>query len=159
MKKFLLFISLFTLIYSCKTNSQNTLEFNQKVVQDNALLFSKEEVLSLTNKIIDYEATSTNEICIYTLDSLPKNFTALQYATKVANQFGVGKKEKDNGLLILVSKYDRQISIATGYGTEKILTDDYCKGIIDNIIVPEFKNGLYYQGIDKVLDSIIKDWK
>ncbi|TXG34705.1 TPM domain-containing protein [Seonamhaeicola maritimus] len=159
MKKCLLFISFLTIILSCKTNSQNHLELSQSVVQDNASFFSKEEVSHLTNKIIDYEATSTNEICIFTLDSLPKNFTALQYATKIGAELEIGKKEKDNGLLILISKYDRQIGIATGNGTEKILTDDYCKQIIDIIIVSEFKNGLYYKGIDKALDSIINDWK
>lgn len=159
MKKFLLFILLITVISSCKTNSKISLDRNQNVVQDNASIFSKKEALNLTRKIINYEASSTNEICIYSLDSLPKNFTAIKYATKIANELGVGKKEKNNGLLVLISKYDRQLAIATGFGTEKVLTDDYCKGVIDKIIIPEFKNKLYYKGIDTALDSIITNWK
>ncbi len=156
MKKLLFFICCI-LITIYNGESQNNIKLNQNVVQDNTSLFSKEEIIDLTKKIIDYEAVSTNEICLFTLDSLPKNFTALQYATDIANKLGVGKKEKNNGLLILISKHDRQLSIATGYGTEKVLTDDYCKKVVDSIIIPEFKKDLFYQGINNALNSIIEN--
>ncbi len=87
------------------------------------MLFSNAEKDSLSQKIINYEASSTNEIFVYTIDSLPENTSALDHATNIAEGLGVGKKEKDNGLLILISKYDRQLAIATGKGTEKIITN------------------------------------
>ncbi|MEN3324996.1 TPM domain-containing protein [Mariniflexile soesokkakense] len=159
MKKNIIHILLVSfVIVSCKTKNKEVIHINQSVVQDYASIFSEFERDSLSKKIIDFENYSTNEICIYTIDSIPNNETALYYATKMANQLGVGKKEKDNGLLILISKYDRQIEIATGYSTEKILTDNMCKTIIDSTIVPQFKNRYYYEGINNALDSIIKRW-
>ena len=160
MKKSILYILLVSLAFiSCKTKTEEILETNQSVVQDYAQIFSKVEADSLSKKIIDFELFSTNEICVYTIDSIPNNESALYYATKIANNLGVGKKEKDNGLLILISKYDRQIGIATGYRTENIFTDYMCKTIIENTIVPQFKNGNYYEGINNALDSIMTKWK
>lgn len=156
--KSILFLIIFFVLCACKTNTNNTTTFNQAVVQDYALLFSDSEKNSLTQKIINYEAYSTNEICIYTIDSLPKNTKTIYHATTVANNLGVGKNEKDNGLLILISKYDKQLAIATGKGTEKIITDYMCKVIIDSTIVPEFKKEDYFSGINNAIDSIIKKW-
>jgi uncharacterized protein len=159
MKKLSLFLCFWIIIFaSCKTNTNNSSTFNEAVVQDYAQIFSDSEKEALTQKIINYELVSTNEICIYTIDSLPKNTKALYHAIKIGEELGVGKKEKDNGLLILISKYDRQIAIATGNGTEKIITDYVNKIIIDSTIVPEFKKGQYFYGIDKALDSIIRKW-
>lgn len=146
------------ILSSCKTNTNDSPTLSQAVVQDYALLFSNSEKDSLTQKIINYEAHSTNEVCIYTIDSLPKNTKAIDHATTIANTLGVGKKEKNNGLLILISKNDRQVAIATGKSTEEILTDYMCKIIIDSTIVPKFKKGEYFYGINNALDSIIKKW-
>lgn len=153
------FLIIFFVLFACKTNTNNTTTFNQAVLQDYSLLFSDSEKDSLTQKIINYEASSTNEICIYTIDSLPKNAEAIYHATTIANNLGVGKNKKDNGLLILISKYDRQLAIATGKGTEKTITDYMCKVIIDSTIVPQFKKGEYYIGINNAIDSIIKKWQ
>lgn len=158
-KSFLLLCFWIIILSSCKSNTNNNSTFNQAVVQDYALLFSNSEKNSLTQKIINYESSSTNEICVYTIDSLPKNTKAIYHATNIAEHLGVGKKEKDNGLLILISKYDRQLAIATGKGTEKIITDYMCKVIIDSTIVPKFKKGEYYIGIDSALSRIIKKWE
>ena len=160
MKKSFLFLCFWIVVLSsCKTNTNNNSTLNQAVIQDYALIFSQDEKEALTIKIIDYEAVSTNEICVYTIDSLPKNTEAIYHATAIANNLGIGKKEKDNGLLILISKYDRQLAITTGKGTEKIITDYMCKVIIDSTIVPKFKKGEYYIGIDNALDRIVEKWE
>ncbi|MFG6687780.1 TPM domain-containing protein [Mariniflexile sp. HNIBRBA6329] len=160
MKKIIIYILFVATVFvSCKTKTEEFSGISQSVVQDYAQIFSKTETDSLSKKIIDFEQFSTNEICVYTIDSIPNDETALYYATKIANNLGVGKKEKDNGLLILISKYDRQIGIATGYSTEKIFTDYMCKTIIESTIVPQFKNGNYYEGINNALDSIMTKWK
>jgi len=159
MKKIFLFLLFGLIVFSsCKTNTNTLSEISESVVQDNAMFFSNAEKDALTQKIIDYETTSTNEICIYTIDSLPKNTSAVLYATKIGENLGVGKKEKDNGLILLISKYDRQIAIATGTGTEKNITDYTCKIIIDSTIVPKFKKGEYFNGVNNALDSIIQKW-
>jgi len=113
----------------------------------------------LTRKIIDFEEKTTNEIAIITIDSLPNGTSSMYHATQLANKLGVGKKDKNNGLLILISKNDQHIALATGYGTETILTDSICKKIIETTIIPKFKNGYYYKGIDVALDSIFIKWR
>jgi uncharacterized protein len=152
------FLIILFVLSACKKHINKSSTYNQIFVQDYALLFSNSEKDSLTQKIINYEAYSSNEICVYTIDSLPKNTKVIYHATTIASKLSVGKKEKDNGLLILISQNDKQIAIATGIGTEKILTDNMCKIIIDGTIIPEFKKGKYFEGIDKAIDSIIKKW-
>lgn len=157
MKYFILLFSFLVLI-SCKETINKT-DINQSVVQDYSALFSSEEKQKLTKKIINYEKLTTNQICVYTIDSLPKNENALYYATNLANKLGVGTKEKNNGLLILISKFDRKMAIATGFGTEKIITDKIAHSIIEKTIVPKFKDDLYFKGVNTGLDSIILKWQ
>ena len=151
----LLYFYILLACVSCKKEPETKVQLSQAVVQDYALLFSQVERDSLSNKIIDYENLTTNEICIYTLDSLSKGTNIKVYATHLANRLGVGKKEKNNGLFILLSKKNKHVSIATGYGTKKILTDSICKTIIDNTMITNFIDDEYYCGISSALDSII----
>jgi len=69
------------------------------------------------------------------------------------------KKKKNNGLLIALSKNNRELCISTGIGTRKIITDSICQNIVDFTIIPEFKNKNYYQGINNALETIIYKWK
>lgn len=159
MKKALLFTISVLLLVSCKTKTNTDNVKDQAIVQDYAQLFSESQKDSLLQKIISYEAVSTNEICVYTIDSLPKNTAVHFHATTLANSLGVGKKEKDNGLLILISKYDRDIAIATGYGTEQLISDYNCKNVIDNTMVPHFKAGDFFQGTTNAIDALIILWR
>ncbi len=157
MKKIILLIIIF-FCFSCKKSESRT-KYSQEVVQDYAQFFSEIENSLITKKILDFEKITTNEICIYTLDSIPSNISPLYHATNIFNELGVGKKEKNNGLLILISRLDRQIAISTGSGTEMIMTDSICKNLIDSTIVPSFKEKNYFEGISSVLDSLIVKWK
>lgn len=83
---------------------------------------------------------------VVTIDSI-KPYTDIQkFATDLGQTWGVGTAE-NNGLAIVVCKPCLQIAIATGYGTELILTDQICKKVIEEKIVPEFKKGNFYDGI------------
>jgi uncharacterized protein len=73
--------------------------------------------------------------------------------------WGVGSAEKNNGLTIVLCNPCGQIGIASGTGTELILTDEICKKIIDEKIIPEFKNGKFYNGIKKGILELIENWK
>ncbi|MFS4483855.1 TPM domain-containing protein [Hyunsoonleella sp. 2307UL5-6] len=159
MKKINLIIISILVLLSCKTRTNTPVVKYQPVVLDYAGLFSKSQKDSLSQKIITYETISTNEICVYTIDSLPKNTAVHSHATTLANTLGVGKKEKDNGLLILISKYDRDIAIATGYGTEQLISDYDCKNVIDNTMVPHFKKGDFFQGTIEAIDALIILWQ
>lgn len=155
--KNLAIISIILLLISCKQNNPKTIVAID-VVQDYSQLFSAEEKQTLSEKIINYEKKTTNQICVYTIDSLPQNTNSLYYATNLAMELGVGTKDKNNGLLLLISKYDRKIAIATGTETEKTITDLIADEIITTTIVPKFKENLYFKGVSNSLDSIIKKW-
>lgn len=155
--KNLAIISIILLLISCKQNNPKTIVAID-VVQDYSQLFSAEEKQTLSEKIINYEKKTTNQICVYTIDSLPQNTNSLYYATNLAMELGVGTKDKNNGLLLLISKYDRKIAIATGTETEKTITDLIANEIITTTIVPKFKENLYFKGVSNSLDSIIKKW-
>jgi len=130
----ILFLIFFT---SCKTSEDvnprvKFLPKNERqlAVADYASLLSENEKDSLANKIIDFEEKTANQIVVVTVDSIFPFVSISQYATDLDNYWGVGRKGLDNGLLIVIAKFDRKISIAIGYGTEKILTDSICKFII-----------------------------
>ena len=109
--------------------------------------------------ISEYEEKTTREIAIVTVNSIEPYENISDYSTDLANEWGIGNSETDNGLLILFSKNLQEIRISTGYGTEKILTDELCKKVIDETIIPEFKKGDYYSGIEKGMTELIKKWK
>lgn len=155
MKK--LVILFIMLSVSCKNEVHEKIT-HDFVVQDYSDLFSEVEEQKLLDKIINYQKLTTNEICIYTLDSVSSNKTILYHATTLANTLGVGTEEKNNGLLILISKNNREIAIATGTGTEKTITDPIAKTIIDKTILPKFRDNLYFEGVNKGLDSIFVKW-
>ena len=72
----------------------------------------------------------------------------------MATKWAIGQKGKDNGILILVAKDDRQISIEVGTGLEGNVTDYSCKHIRDELMVPAFKQSNYYKGLDDAVDRL-----
>lgn len=76
------------------------------------------------------------------------------FATRLFTEWGIGKKDKDNGLLFLVSKDDRRMAIRTGYGMEGIVPDIIAGRIIRNFATPEFRNGDYDAGVIAAVGEI-----
>ncbi|WOD45254.1 TPM domain-containing protein [Hwangdonia lutea] len=128
-------------------------------VSDFEKIFSERQISHLTKIITDYEQKTTREIAIVTISSIEPYGNMKDYSTDLANEWKIGKPEKDNGLIILFSKNLRQIRIATGTGTEQKLTDEICKSVLDNTIIPEFKKGHYYSGIESGLNQLILLWE
>lgn len=127
----------------------------QTSVYDRAEFMSPDESKRLEQKLINYSDTTSTQIVVITVNSLGGNDIAM-YATELAHKWGIGQKDEDNGILLLVSKEERRITIRTGYGVEHLLTDALSKRIIENIITPAFKQGNYYQGLDQATDAIIQ---
>ena len=131
----------------------------KRQVNDYEFVFTMEQLEKLTLMIRKFEKNTTNQIAIVSIKSIGKYSDFDKFAVDLSNYNGIGLKEKDNGLSIVFSKNLRKIRISTGFGTEKILTDEICKNIIDQTIIPEFKNGDYYSGIEKGLAELIAKWK
>jgi len=152
----LLFVLFFC--YQSAVFSQDYLPAKPKLetsVYDKAQMMSGLEAKSLEQKLLKYNDTTSTQIVVVTVNSLEGNDIAI-FATELAHKWGIGQADKDNGILILVSKLDRKVTIRTGYGIESRLTDALSRRVIENVITPEFKNGNYYAGLDNGTTAIMQ---
>lgn len=124
------------------------------LINDYAGLLNRSQVVALGDKLRAYVGETSTQIVIVTETSLEGD-DAFEYAQRLASTWGIGGSSNDNGILIYVSKDDRQVRIQTGQGTEGFLPDVTAKRIIENIIVPAFRTGNYYQGLDRATDAIM----
>lgn len=99
-----------------------------------------------------YNADGT-QIVVSVVDSL-EGLSIEEYALEMFRSFGIGDKEKNNGILILLSIKDREVRIEVGYGLEGIINDGKVGRIIDNYMIPSFSNDNWEDGITKGYDAI-----
>lgn len=156
-RKFSLFLACF-LLFSGFIYAQRDIPpkpSQETSVYDGADILSSSEKNQLEQKLISYADTTSTQIVIATIESLNGEYEGV-YAAEWAQEWGIGQSEKDNGLLILVAESDRKIWITTGYGLEEYLTDARSKQIIEQIILPEFRNSSYYNGLDAGTTAIFQ---
>jgi uncharacterized protein len=115
---------------------------------------SAEEKQTLENKLVAFEKETGNEIALAMIASLGGD-TIENFAEALFREWGVGKEGKDNGVLVLIAKDDRQMRIEVGYGLEGNLTDAQSFAIIEKVMKPAFRSGDYYGGISQAIDKII----
>ncbi len=129
-----------------------------KLVNDYVGLLSGGEVQALEQKLVAYDDSTSTQIAIVIEQSLEGD-DAFGYSQKLAQTWGIGQAKEDNGVIILVAKAERKIAINPGYGLEDRLTAGIGGEIIRNIIIPEFKAGSYYQGLNKGADALFDVFK
>lgn len=122
-------------------------------VSDYASLLSAAARTQLEQDLSNFEKDSKHEISVVTIPDL-QNDTIENFAVKLFEEWGIGKKGADNGVLFLIAKDDRQMRIEVGYGLEGALPDATAWQIIDKIATPAFKNGDYDNGILKSVSAI-----
>lgn len=125
-----------------------------RLVNDFANMLNSSEQQQLETKLLDYNDSTSTQIYVVTIDSL-HDYAIEDYALRLGRSWAIGQKDKNNGVLILLSKSDRKVDIEIGYGLESFITDYDSKRIIDEIIVPAFQNGNYYNGLDNATNRII----
>jgi len=123
-------------------------------VNDFAGMLVAEQRQSLETKIKSFEKDTGNELSVVTVSNLGGD-TIENFAVKLFEDWGIGKNKKDNGVLLLISRDDRQFRIEVGYGLEGALTDAQSFWIIRNVLKPAFQKRDYYGGINGGVDSII----
>ncbi|KOY51907.1 TPM domain-containing protein [Polaribacter dokdonensis] len=155
-KKWLLFVAL---VFSINVFSQG-FQIPEKPkfqtsVYDYVNLLSKGQKSNLENKLVRYSDTTSTQIVVAIINSTEgENINYL--AANWGEDWGIGDADKDNGVLILLAKNDRKIAIQVGKGVEYLLTDFQSKRIIERVIIPEFKKGDFYDGLDKGSDYIFR---
>jgi len=126
---------------------------NDGFVTDTAGILKEEDRVSISKVLQDYQASTTNEIAVLIIKSLNGEPIA-DVAVEVGRKWGVGTKDKSNGILLLIAYDDHQIFLATGYGLEGAVPDIVEKGIIDQELTPKFRNGDYAGGILAAIDAL-----
>ncbi|KFA58083.1 hypothetical protein A9G48_09330 [Gilliamella sp. wkB18] len=155
MKKYLI-ISLL-LIFNCSSFALTTIPiFNQRVV-DITNTLTKSQLNELESSLIEFEQSRTDgaQIAVLMIAKL-SNETVEQYADRVFINWKIGKKDADNGILLLIVKEDRLMRIEVGYGLEGTITDLIASHIIQEQLAPKFKQNNYYQGISDAI-TVIKN--
>ena len=123
-------------------------------VNDYAEILTAEQKINIEEKISAWEKETTNEIAVVTIPSLEGD-TIENFAVSLFEDWGIGKEEKDNGVLFLMALEEREVRIEVGYGLEGDLTDAESYWIIEKTIIPSFKKGNYYEGISGGVSKII----
>ncbi len=144
-----------------KVNAQFNIPPKPQKVTDQVAVFDYADILdaseenALNNKLIRYADTTSTQIVIATISSLKGEDIGI-LTPKWAQKWGIGDTKKDNGVFILLSKNDRRIWISPGYGVEQYLTAGQAGEITRQIILPEFKKGSYYLGLQKGTSAIMQ---
>lgn len=124
-------------------------------VFDEAGLLNENQKQLLNDKLIKYEDSTSTEIEIIIIPSTKgKDINFL--ATLFGEKWKIGKKEVDNGVVFLIATEDRTMSIQQGRAVEQYLTASVVGQIIDYLVVPQFKKGDFFTGINNGTDAIIE---
>ena len=159
-KHLLMFLILFTFnilkaqVYELST-VPNPKTANNSWVSDPDNFLKGETVQTLNSKISAIEELNGTEVAVVVLKSIGSKDPA-DFASDLFNYWGIGKKNTNNGLLILMVMDKRRVEFRTGYGLESSLTDGLCVQIQQRYMVPEFKKGDYDRGMIAGLDATAK---
>lgn len=126
-----------------------------RLVNDFENILSESEKNLLEQKLVAFNDSTSSQIAIVTVATTGE-YPVDDYTIALYRKWGIGQKDKDNGVVILCAMSDRKIAIITGYGLEGALPDAICKRIIEQLVKPNFKKGNYFAGLDAATDEIIK---
>ncbi len=129
-----------------------------RIVNSYVKFLSKTEEQQLEQKLRRFNAQESTQISIAIIDDL-QGYDKSDYAYRLAEKWGIGQEGKDNGVLILVktktSDSKGEVFIATGYGLESVIPDAIAKRIVEKEILPNFRKGLYYNGLTQATNTLI----
>jgi len=128
-------------------------------INDFEHIFTIDQKQELDSIITHFSNVTTNQIAIVSVKKYKPYESIKDLTTDLGNYWGVSSADKDNGLIITISKNKRSIWIGTGLGTEKVLTNEIVSNVIDNIMIPYFKKDNYFEGIKFGLLELMELWK
>ncbi len=131
-----------------------------RLVNDLAGILSASQEQYLESRLRNFHDTTSNQIVVLTVKSL-NGYDKSDFAYRVGESWGVGQKKFNNCIVILIkpkySKRDRgQAFIAVGYGLEPVIPDAIARRVVDNEMIPYFKQNNYFKGIDRATNILMK---
>ncbi len=148
------FLSLFFLL-SFPLKAKEVPPRSSTIVTDYANILSPAERNALERKLVAYNDSTSTQIAVAIERSLEGD-DPFEYSIRLAEAWGIGQEGRDNGVLVYVAMAERQIRIQTGYGAEGFLPDVYAVRIVRDVIAPAFREGQYYQGLNRATDIIMQ---
>ena len=155
-----LFVILFLTTRSLSIYSQDIPErpVPPRLVNDFAGLLNSNEVNSLEQKLVLFNDSTSTQIAIVIVKDL-SGYAKADYAQRLGEKWGIGQKGINNGLLILIKPTSQgskgEVQITQGYGLEGAIPDLTCAEIVDNEILPAFRKGDYFGGLDQATTTIM----
>lgn len=142
------------LFWSCLVYGLVALPAVNRVVDQTGTLTTQQQS-NLQEALQQFETTTGAQMAVVIIPTTyPESIE--QYAVRLEEAWKLGRKGIDDGVLFIVAKTDRTLRIEVGYGLEGALSDAICKRIIEEIIVPQFKQNSYYNGIYNGLQQMMK---
>lgn len=146
-------LALFALLV-CTAHAQTFPKLTGRVV-DNAELLDAEQEAALNAWLKTIEDESGRQVVVATLPDL-QGYDIADYGYQLGRHWGIGEKDKDSGALLIVAPNERKVRIEVGYGLEGILTDAMSSIIIQNAIIPRFKENNFPGGIAAGVDEMAR---
>jgi uncharacterized protein len=129
-----------------------------RLVNDFVGLLNNREIGELESKLVNFSDSTSNQIAIVIVNDLA-GYDREEYAQRLGEKWGVGQKGFDNGLVVLVrtssGSSGGEVFIKPGYGLEGAIPDIICQQIVDDEIIPAFKRGDYFAGLDKATSTLM----
>jgi uncharacterized protein len=128
-----------------------------RLVNDFVGILSPDQKADLEQRLVAFDDSTSTQIAVVIMENT-QGYEVSEYAVDLGRQWGVGGKEWNNGVVLLITteKGNRKVFIATGYGAEGALPDITCKHIVDDIIIPRFRGQDFYGGISSGVTTMMK---
>lgn len=129
-----------------------------RLVNDLAGTFTSRQAEELERVLVAFDDSTSNQIAVITVKDL-EGYEPAEYATRIGLDWGVGSEKFDNGIVILVKPKDNsagKVFIAIGYGLEGAIPDAYAKRIINEVMIPHFRNDDYYGGVSEACKVLMR---
>ena len=124
-------------------------------VVDGADLLSTSAQKQLAQQLAAHQNATTNQVVVVTLNDL-QGYSIEEYGYQLGREWGIGQKDQNNGVLLIIAKAERKVRIEVGYGLEGTLTDAISANIIHTVIRPAFKKAQFEQGISAGARAIVE---
>ena len=150
-----LFLLLFV-VFTCHAQQIPSCPTPPRLVNDYTNTLSSSQEHYLEQKLRNYNDTTSTQIAVVFVNDL-QGTTVADFAYQLGEKWGVGTRE-NNGIIILVkpkNKTKGEVFISVGYGLEQYIPDAMAKRIIENQMIPHFKNNDYFTAVDNAINSII----
>ena len=130
-----------------------------RLVNDLAGIFTPMQTYALERALVEFDDSTSNQIAVVTVNDL-EGYEPDEFATRLGIEWQVGSSEFNNGIIVLVKPKTEssggRVAISVGYGLEGAIPDAYAKRIIENEMIPSFKEGDYYAGVEKACVVLMK---